>query len=145
MTLNKKWAAILFLFHRSPLLIKSQYLPHNALSFLRLPLARFHYFRNHLQASLPVTLFPIQLSWTFFRPMRSPRSYNFSLLLFLICGHPLCASSTLALPSDSQDLQRFRSRVSRVCMSSERRFPFSNDIIAYFQKIAIVKLFFFCI
>ena len=60
---------------------------------------------------------------------------NLQFLLFLSARHPLC-SSALALPSDSQDLQRPRPRVSRVYMLSERRFPLGNSIISYFQKIA---------
>lgn len=134
---EKKWAAVLLRLPQPTIcqiLIPSAY----AISFPRPLLARSHYFRDHLQAPSPVTLSSLTSLFScpdVSRPMRSPHLHNFSFLLFLIARHPLC-SSALALPSDSQDLQRPRPRVSRVYMLSERRFPLGNSIISYFQKIA---------
>ena len=134
---EKKWAAVHLLLPQ-PFTYQISKPSAYAISFLRPLLARSHYLRDHLQAPSPVTSSSLTSLFScpdVSRPMRSPHLHNFSFLLFLIARHPLC-SSALALPSDSQDLQRPRSRVSRVYMLSERRFPLGNCIITYFQKIA---------
>ena len=66
-----------------------------------------HYFRNSFRSSLRIryssqvlrysltSIFSCQYALR--RLMRPPRLYNFSLLLFLIDGHPLCSSAFTVL------------------------------------------------